>query len=80
MLDSAMPCYQAGLGNMIMEKLLNSTGQAATLDEINDIALEYEIITQPDIASRIPTEYKNMAVSKSDTTWNWSCNMPCKSL
>ena len=74
----------------------NATGQAATPDatyKIMDIALEYEIVTQPDIASRIATEYQNMALqydrilrhrqirlNKSDTTWNCSFNAPCKSL
>ena len=60
---------------------------------ITDIALEYEIVTHPDLASRIVTEYQNMAlqydrilrqrqigVNKSDTIWNWSFKTPCKSL
>ena len=60
--------------------------------EIKGIALEHEIVTQPDIASRIATEYQNMAlkydrsfrhkqiaVNRSDTTWYWSFNTPYKS-
>ena len=55
--------------------------------------LEYEIVTQPTLAKRISDEYQTMAllydrvlkhrqikVNKSDTTWNWSFNMPYKSL
>ena len=61
--------------------------------KITDISLEYGIVTQPTLARSIPTEYQSMAllydrvlrhrqieVNKLDTTWNWSANMPCKSL
>ena len=61
--------------------------------KITDISLEYEIVTQPILTKYISDEYQNMAllydrvlrhsqikVNKSDTTWNWSFNMPCKSL
>ena len=62
--------------------------------KITDISLEYEIITQPDLARSIKDEYQNMVllydrvlrhirqiiVNKSDTTWNWSFNTHCKSL
>ena len=60
---------------------------------ISNISLEYEIVTQPTLAKHISDEYQNMAllydrilrhrqvkVNKSDTTWNWSFTMPCKSL
>ena len=104
MLDSAMPCCQAGFGNRLCYeitfndygKVINATEQAATSNakyEIKDIALDNEIVTQPDITSRIATECQNMAlkcdrilrhkqipVNKSDMTWNWSFNTPCKSL
>ena len=61
--------------------------------KISNIFLEYDIVTQPILARYITSEYQNMAllydrvlrhrqirVSKSDTTWNWSFNNPCKSL
>ena len=61
--------------------------------KITDISLEYEIVTQPDLARSIGSEYQHMAllydrilrhskliVSKSDTVWNWAFNLPCKSL
>ena len=60
---------------------------------ISNISLEYEIVTRPTLAKHISDEYQNMAllydrilrhrkipVNKSDMTWNWSFNMPCKSL
>ena len=61
--------------------------------KITDVSLEYEIVTQPTLAKYISDEYQNMTllydrilrdrqikVNKSDTTWNWSFNTPCKSL
>ena len=61
--------------------------------KIMDISLEYEIVTQPDLARSIRSEYQSMVllydrilrhrkiiVNKSDTVWNWAFNMPCKSL
>ena len=60
---------------------------------ITDISLEYEIVSQPTLARSIGVEYDKMVllydrilrhrqiiVNKSDTTWNWSFNTPCKSL
>ena len=61
--------------------------------KIADISLEYEIVTQPTLAKHVSDEYQSMVllydgvlrhrkirVNKSDTTWNWSFNTPCKSL
>ena len=61
--------------------------------KITDISLEYEIVSQPTLARSITVEYDKMVllcnrilrhrqiiVNRSDTTWNWSFNMPCKSL
>ena len=61
--------------------------------KISDISFEYEIVIQPDLTRRVSIEYQNMAmlhdtvlrhrqigVNKLDTAWNWSFNMPCKSL
>ena len=105
MLDSAAPYYQAGLGNRLYYELTfndyNRVIKSAVLSpkvpdakyKITDISLEYEIVTQPDLARSIRTEYQSMAllydrilrhrkiiVNKSDTVWNWAFNMPCKSL
>ena len=72
--------------------MIHSSSTDATY-EISDISLEDEIVTQPDLARSIQLEYQNMVlpydqvlrhrqipVNKSDTIWNWSFNMPCKSL
>ena len=71
---------------MLEIRLLESTQDKAIADA-------YEIVTQPTLARSIKTEYDGMVllydrilrhrqiiVNKSDTTWNWSFNMPCKSL
>ena len=61
--------------------------------KIRNISLEYEIVTQPTLARSIKGEYQSMVlyydrilrhrkviVNKSDMTWNWTFNTPCKSL
>ena len=61
--------------------------------KITDISLEYDIVTQPELARSIRSEYDKMVllydrviqhsqipVNKSDTKWNWSFNETCKSL
>ena len=100
MLDSAAPYYQAGLRNRQCyeiklndyNRVINSSKTDATY-KITDISLEYEIVTQPDLARSITSEYDEMVlyydrilkhrkiiVNKTDTIWNWTFNMPCKSL
>ena len=102
MLDSAAPYYQAGLRNRLCyeitfndyNQVINSSVAAQdAMYKITDISLEYETVTQPDLARSIRSEYQSMAllyerilrhrkliVNKSDTVWNWVFNMPCKSL
>ena len=61
--------------------------------EISNISSEYEIVANSALARSIKTEYDEMVllydrilrhrklpVNKSDMTWNWSFNTPCKSL
>ena len=85
-------CYEITFNNY--NRVINSA--AASPDatyKITDISLEYEIVSQPTLARPIKAEYDEMVlwydrvlrhrqiiVNKSDTTWNWSFNMPCKSL
>ena len=100
MLDIAMPYYQVRLRNRLSYKLLfndynqviNSLKTDATY-KITDISLEYDIVTQPELACSIRSEYDKMMllfdrviqhsqipVNKLDTKWNWSFNETCKSL
>ena len=105
MLDSTAPYYKAGLGNRLCYELTFNDYNRVTKSgvsspkvpdakyKISDISLKYEIVTQPDLARSIRSEYQHMAllydrilrhrkiiVNKSDTVWNWAFNMPCKSL
>ena len=62
--------------------------------EISNVSSEYEIVTHPNFASSIKAEYddemvllydrilrhRQISVNKLEMTWNWSFNMPCKSL
>ena len=83
-------CYEIMFNDYT--RVINSSSSDATY-KISDISLEHEIFTQPDLARRVSDEYQNMAlqydrilrqrqipVNMSDTTWNWSFNMPCRSL
>ena len=73
MLDSATPCYQAGLRNRLCYELTfsdyNRVIKSAVLPKfpdakykIMDISLEYEITTQPDFTRSIRSEYQYMAL------------------
>ena len=95
-----MPHYQVRLRNRLSYDLLfndynqviNSSKTNATY-KITDISLEYDIVTQPELACSIRSEYNEMvllydrviqhsqiSVNKSETKWNWSFNETCKSL
>ena len=105
MLDSAAPYYQVGLWNRLCYELTFNDYNRVTKsgvslpkvpdakDKITDISLEYEIVTQPDLARSIRSKYQHMALlydrilrhrkiifDKSDTVWYWAFNTPCKSL
>ena len=85
-------CYEITLNNY--NQVINSTVASPDAKyKITDISLEYEIVSQPTLARSIKAEYDEMVlfynralrhrqiiVNKSDMTWNWSFNMPCKSL
>ena len=93
MLDSSAPYYQVGLRNRLCyeitfndyNQVINSAVASPDAKyKIKDISLEYEIVTQPNLARSIKDEYQKMVllynrilmyrqiiVYKSDTTWNW---------
>ena len=74
MLDSVAPYYQAGLGNRLCYELTFNDYNRVTKSgvsspkvpdakyKITDISLEYEIVTQPDLARSIRSEYQSMAL------------------
>ena len=78
------------------DQVIVSPGSLAKPDtkyKIMDMSSDYGIITQPDLARHIMMEYQSIAlpyhrvlrdrqipVNKSDTTWSWLFNTPCRSL
>ena len=88
-------CYEITFSdyNRVIKSVVASPKVPDAKYEISNISLEYEIVTQPTLGRSIKTEYDEMIllydrilrhrqipVNKSDTTWNWSFNTPCKSL
>ena len=69
MLDSAMPYYQVRLRNRLSYELkfnnynrvINSSKTDARY-KITDISLEYDIVTQPELARSIRSEYDKMVL------------------
>ena len=89
------PCYEITFNdyNQVTKSTASSPKVPDAKYKITDISLEYEIVTQSDLARSIRSEYQSMvllydrilrhrqiSVNKSDTMWNWSFNTPCKSL
>ena len=83
-------CYELKFNDY--NRVINSSKTDATY-KITDISLEYEIVTQPTLAdlSKLNmmewcccmtefSDHRKIIVNKSDATWNWSSNTPCKSL
>ena len=71
MLDSALPYYQAGLGNRLRYEITfndynrvikSAVSYPDANYKITDISLEYEIVTQPTLTKYISDEYQNMAL------------------
>ena len=73
-LDSSAPYYQAGLGNRlcceitfnnynrVIKSAVSSLKTPDATYKITDISLEYEIVTQPDLARSINDEYDKMVL------------------
>ena len=88
-------CYELTFNdyNRVTKSRVSSPKVPDAKYKITDKSLEYEITTQPDLVRSIRFKYQHMAllydrilrhrkviVNKSDTVWNWTFNMPCKSL
>jgi len=95
------PFYQAGLNDRLsFELTFNDYGRVITSTDANasyhvtNIALEFDIITNPDLARRKRQQYdsetvmlytralrhRKLALNKSDVTWNINLNTPTRSL
>ena len=88
-------CYELTFSdyNRVTKSAISSPKTPDAEYKITGISLEYEIVTQPDLMRSIRSEFQHLAllydrilrhrqlaVNKSDMTWNWSFNTPCKLL
>jgi len=101
LLTDHMPFYQTGLNDRLsFELTFNDYSQvivsanSAASYTISNIALEFDVVTSRELASRIRHQYsdklailynrvlrhRKIVLNKSDTTWNINLNTPAKSL
>jgi len=101
LLESNMPFYQAGLGDRLeyeltfndYSKVIKSSDASATY-VIKNISLEFDMVTEPELARQIRQQYSGkMAIlydrvlrhrkitkNKADTLWNLNLNVPARSM
>ena len=102
LLESHMPFYQSALGDRLeyeltfneYSRVVVATGDAAASYSIDNIALEFDMVTQPDLARQIRNQYagrlavlyervlrhRKITANKSDTLWNINLNVPARSM
>ena len=102
LLESHMPFYQSALGDRLeyeltfndYSRVIIAGGDANALYTIDNISLEYDMVTQPDLARLIRNQYtgrlailydrvlrhRKVNVNKSDTLWNINLNVPARSM
>ena len=102
LLESHMPFYQSALGDRLeyeltfndYSRVVVATGDAAASYSIENIALEFDMVTQPDLARQIRNQYagrlavlyervlrhRKITANKSDTLWNINLNVPARSM
>ena len=102
LLEGHMPFYQSGLGDRLEYELtfndysraIRATGDADASYDIENISLEYEIVTQPELARMIANQYngrlailydrimrrRKIRRDKSNTLWNINLNVSARSM
>ncbi len=102
LLESHMPFYQSALGDRLeyeltfndYSRIVVATGDAAASYLIDNIALEFDMVTQTDLARQIRNQYagrlavlyervlghRKITANKSDTLWNINLNVPARSM
>jgi hypothetical protein len=102
LLESHMPFYQSALGDRLeyeltfndYSRVVKATGDANVSYTIENISLEYDMVTQPELARLIRNQYggrvsilydrvlrhRKITVNKSDTLWNINLNVPARSM
>ena len=94
--------YQSALGDRLeyelpfndYSRVIQATGDADSSYDIENISLEYEIVTQPELARMIANQYngrlailydrvlrhRKISRDKSDILWNININVPAHSM
>ena len=102
LLSSAMPFYQSGLGDRLeyeltfndYSRVIVATGDTNASYTIDGISLEFDCVTQPDLARQIKNQYagrmavlydrvlrhRRLALNKKETLWNININVPARSM
>jgi hypothetical protein len=106
LLESHMPFYQSALGDRLeyeltfndYSRVIRVTGDAAvaqaTSYSVENISLEFDMVTQPELARTIRSQYtgklailydrvlrhRKLTRDKSDTLWNINLNVPARSM
>lgn len=102
LLESHMPFYQSALGDRLeyeitfndYSQVLSSTGDDKTTYDIDNISLEFDMVTDTTLAARIRNQFNGPLVilydrvlrhrkivkNRSDTVWNINLNTPARSM
>ena len=102
LLESHMPFYQSALGDRLEYELTFNDYSRVILAEddgdasysIGSISLEFDVVTQPELARMIRNQYtgrlaimydrvlrhRKISKDKSDTLWNINLNVPARSM
>ena len=102
LLESHMPFYQSALGDRLEYELtFNDYSHVITAENDSDakysiegISLEFDVVTQPDLARMVRNQYTGQVAilydrvlrhrkinkDKSDTLWNINLNVPARSM
>ena len=102
LLETHMPFYQSALADRLeyeltfndYSRVVVATDDAAATYTVENICLEFDMITQPDLAWLIRNQYadrlailydrvlrhRKITANKSDTLWNINLNVPARSM
>jgi len=102
LLESHMPFYQSALGDRLeyeltfndYSRVILADGDTSASYTIENISLEFDMVSQPDVARMIRNQYagrlsmlydrvlrhRKINCNKSDTLWNINLNVPARSM
>ena len=102
LLESHVPFYQSALGDRLehevtfndYSRVIRATGDADASFRVDNLSLEYDMATQPELARMIANQYngrfailydrilrhRKISKDKSDTLWNINLNVPARSM